>query len=810
MKKLFKYILISAFAIVLQNCKNDDFTSEIDTAEPISEVEMRDQLFQSENFGNTTTGNFFGLVADVDGFKLENVQITIGNTTTMTDRNGMFVLNNADVFENFAYIKAKKDGYIDGSRVVIPKTEGANKINIVLLKKEVTATINSGQNAQVSLSNGGIINFSGDYINAEGSTYSGAVDVVVHYLRPNSFDTFQQMPGSLFAQDASNNAQSLETYGMLSVNLFSPSGDRLNIDPESPATLEFPVDYSQTSIAPETINLWYFDEEVGYWKEDGQAIKDGNTYYAEVTHFTWWNCDIPFDPVELCFNLAPNGSNQSTPYYVIITRAENNQTIFSGSAYSGEFECGLIPRNEEIIVSIYQVASLCFGQLIATQTIGGYATDTSTTISFDESVSLLTTTITGTVTNCNGAPITNGYMYVDEYNIFAITDGTINVGLQHCEIQNAIIQIFDFDTNQWNIVDNVPLNTQNFNLGTVSTCDDTGGFFNGNLRLSTQQEVNDFMTFGFVEINGSLIIGDENNYTDITDLSPLASIISISEDLKIIGNENLQTLSDLANITHIGNAIIIENNPSLTALQGFTNITSIYSLQITNNDQLTSLAGCENFTSLNNLKIADNDGLTSLSGFNNAITVEANITISGNNALTSLQGIEIFNLTSQNDLRISSNASLTSLQGIENITTLRFVTIHNNDALSSLADLGNLTSILDLDINDNDALINLEGIGQLQARSLIVSNNDALQSLNGIENITISGINNFSIINIGVRQWEGDCGGYIDGPNPNLTNLCALDPVLINSNWNNNYCVVIVNNAYNPSGQDILNGNCSQ
>lgn len=59
-------------------------------------------------------------------------------------------------------------------------------------------------------------------------------------------------------------------------------------------------------------------------------------------------------------------------------------------------------------------------------------------------------------------------------------------------------------------------------------------------------------------------------------------------------------------------------------------------------------------------------------------------------------------------------------------------------------------------------------------------------------------------------QWEGDCGGYINGPNPNLSDLCALTSVLENSNWNNNFCVVVVGNAYNPSGADIINGDCSQ
>ena len=87
------------------------------------------------------------------------------------------------------------------------------------------------------------------------------------------------------------------------------------------------MDASQTGIAPETINLWYFDEENGYWKEEGQAIKDGNKYVAEVTHFTWWNCDILFDAIDFCFSISPLHTDTTIPYYVVIRRASNNQII---------------------------------------------------------------------------------------------------------------------------------------------------------------------------------------------------------------------------------------------------------------------------------------------------------------------------------------------------------------------------------------------------------------------------------------------------------------------------------------------------
>ena len=111
----------------------------------------------------------------------------------------------------------------------------------------------------------------------------------------------------------------METYGMLSVNLFSPAGEQLNINPDFPATLTFPVDVS-TPNAPTEIPLWYFDEAVGYWKEQGIATKVGNQYIAEVTHFTWWNCDLPLDYVTVCFTV--NGSITLSNHKIEIIRNE--------------------------------------------------------------------------------------------------------------------------------------------------------------------------------------------------------------------------------------------------------------------------------------------------------------------------------------------------------------------------------------------------------------------------------------------------------------------------------------------------------
>nr|HMT29505.1 hypothetical protein [Bacteroidia bacterium] len=58
------------------------------------------------------------------------------------------------------------------------------------------------------------------------------------------------------------------------------------------AELKFPIDPSQSPSAQSTIPLWYMNETTGIWKEEGEAVKTGNFFVGNVSHFSTWNCDF--------------------------------------------------------------------------------------------------------------------------------------------------------------------------------------------------------------------------------------------------------------------------------------------------------------------------------------------------------------------------------------------------------------------------------------------------------------------------------------------------------------------------------------
>jgi hypothetical protein len=95
-------------------------------------------------------------------------------------------------------------------------------------------------------------------------------------------------PGTFEGYDG-NSSFPIQSYGFMSVELKDPNGNPLNLAPGYSATLTFPVDPNLQT--PSTTPLWYYDNSLGYWIEDGTATYNNGYYTGTVTHFTVWNLD---------------------------------------------------------------------------------------------------------------------------------------------------------------------------------------------------------------------------------------------------------------------------------------------------------------------------------------------------------------------------------------------------------------------------------------------------------------------------------------------------------------------------------------
>lgn len=387
------------------------------------------------------------------------------------------------------------------------------------------------------------------------------------------------------------------------------------------------------------------------------------------------------------------------------------------------------------------------------------------------------------------------------------------------------------------IYENASIQIEILDVLETTTCE-------GTVSLTTQEEVDAFGLMGCSTINGFLVIGppvdDSNN--SIVDLSPLTGITTVNGWIMIRGNLALTSIEALSTIQNVSGGLQVESNPSLESLLGFQGISEIGgpTILIDNNDSLVnmegfegftsfngqliiggnsslvSLLGFENFQELNRIDIASNENLENIDGFNNVTIFNSGINISYNQNLTNLSGLS--NVTQLNSLNIQQNNSLTSLDGLQNVTSIQSINLENNESLSDISQLLQLSTIESgIAISGSHLLFNLEGLNNIEyiGGSINISYNDNLENIDALSNITtiegqflrINGNDNLTNINgIANLNMTHNLAEVEILENTQMIDLCGLTFLVLNSDL---YNYEVENNGYNPTQQDIIDGNCS-
>ncbi|ALM06417.1 hypothetical protein SB49_00260 [Sediminicola sp. YIK13] len=358
--------------------------------------------------------------------------------------------------------------------------------------------------------------------------------------------------------------------------------------------------------------------------------------------------------------------------------------------------------------------------------------------------------------------------------------------------------------------------------------------------------------------------------TSLIDINALNQLKRVNSGLEIWFNGSLEVLNSFNNLAEAAN-VTVGNNTSLLQIEGFENLVNSGSINIISNSSLTEVVGFDQLTSIGyNLHIDDNHVLKAINGFNMLETtgylnpsVKANrgIFINGNKLLKTIAGFEKLQATTQ--IIISDNVSLEIIDGLNNLVATEFLELHNtnlstlncflnlvsmgtfyfshNPNIETFGNFQNINDIGKIRIANNALLQNIDAFKDMDHNtitSVIISGNHSLNSLLGL-----SGINNISgnleindsplIENLIGLEFLDHVGGYFDlNVNPFLANLDALQNLnFVGSNFrilNNqnlkNFCglqqlfrngniegsVSISDNAFNPSSQDIIDGNCAQ
>ncbi|WP_299386769.1 hypothetical protein [uncultured Lacinutrix sp.] len=493
--KLIKNVFILAFLFALTACQNDN---NIPINESSEAGETNPFL---QNFGSAIQARFIGTVVNEEDNPIAGATINIGSTFTVTDANGVFSIVSATVYSKFADIKVSKNGFINSSRALVP-TSGVNQVKIMLLSLDPVATIIAGQPLTIALPDGVEVDFPGQFTNQFGGAYQGNVDIIMKSLSVDNEYFTQMMPGNLTAENIDGELRVLESYGMIAVELRGDGGEELNIAPGEPGIIRVPVASSITN-PPATIPLWYFDEDNGYWKEEGSATLVNGRYEGEVSHFSFWNCDAPFETIDFCVTIVDQNNNPIPNILVQIERdASGWSSTTSGYTDNNGLVCGLVPANETLTLTVSDFGCVSNEFSMA---LGPYSEDQNISVTA-QSGGALTTNFTAIFNDCNGDAITNGYLqlvYNNQSQIIPITDGEIAVVIDYCASDTSYsAQVIDVTNSQSTGVFNGSFTAPTTDLGTEMSCvdlvdTDADGIFdidedvNGNSNLDDDDTDND-------------------------------------------------------------------------------------------------------------------------------------------------------------------------------------------------------------------------------------------------------------------------------------------------------------------------------
>ena len=485
MKKII--LLILAGILVFSACKKDPVPT------PTPSVNNR-------NFSEITT-SVAGLVMDENNQVVSGATISFGQKMTTTDDNGIFKIDNVTVPENRAFVTVSKDGYFTGSRTFFAYDNQRSQVRIHLLTKTIQGTITSSGGI-VTLPEGVKLDFPANAVmDADGNPYLGTVQVAAKYLDPKADNLLQIMPGDLRGITTGNVEKGLTTYGMVAVELLGDAGEILNVADGKTVQISMPIAASQMGDAPSEIPLWYFDETAGVWKEEGTATLQGNEYIGNVSHFTFWNCDINWDLIYLDGSILL----EDTALEGILVCLEFNGAVACDYTNEMGLFSGQVPTNTTFTLTVFPSNINCSTPLY-TQEIGPFTADVTIDPIQITAPATNTLTVTGTITDCDNNTITDGYVKItlDGVDFYAYTsDGTIDYELLHCSTSGDI-SIIAIDLNAVKQSDEMSfVFTNSIDLGNIQACEQLDEFIIYELDGNTYT-----LTEG-VSINDSLGMGDQ-------------------------------------------------------------------------------------------------------------------------------------------------------------------------------------------------------------------------------------------------------------------------------------------------------------
>lgn len=509
-----KHIVILILTLIIFASCQDDFSStEIIIPEnPVAKVQVKTSVF--------------GKIVDLTGSPIPNTEVVLAGETQISNELGFFQFDGLQVDRYGSLLSAEKSGYFTGLRRVSLYAGTSNYVELMLLEDTPYYNFESGTASIIEDVSGLKLNFDANSIaTQDGQIYNGTVNVALQYIDPTADNIISTLPGSLQGLTSGNSLASLKSYSMIAVELTNDRGEELQVKNGATVAIEFPVPVDLLRNAPNQIPLWYLNENNGLWVEEGSADLVGDKYVGEVSHFSFWNCDVPEDFVivegSVCNTIS--GSCQALAFSEIqVLDADNEVRLVSKTDSEGNFTI-FIPKNAEVTVDFIRICDSG-----ADQAIFGPFSENQNVGVVEINANIDDVQIDADVFNCDGGLLDVGFALINDVYV-PVVNGTFSTKIFVCDESDITIVAFNEDFTKGSAVTTVSYsesintsfslceeNVQEEYITLKITNDDTGkvtnhAFFNNRYQpcgeITTTESFPDSMDIVTSDFVSSLVSG---------------------------------------------------------------------------------------------------------------------------------------------------------------------------------------------------------------------------------------------------------------------------------------------------------------
>jgi hypothetical protein len=410
-----------------------------------------------------------------------NAKVSFNSQTVYTDDNGYFSFSKEGVSTGNHYIQVSADGYFPGGILHRIGEKKPDNVRITLMEQQQPVLFNA--NEQTELTFDGIkINIpAASVVLSDGALYNGICSLFVWNISQEYKRNILNTPGySMMAIDKEGKTKILTSLGMLGAELRGANGEHLQIKPGQLVDVKIPIETYPLENAPEQVPTWHFNEQTGFWEEEGVATREENYYAFTVPHFSFWNVDIATDAILLKGKVLVDSTHLPLLSLKLYCEIDGIRRYSYGTCdQNGEFE-GYIPANVPFSLELEhncanfdndyynfpaQSTDFDLGTLKATNNDPNY-----------------TRMIEVQLVDCNNQPIPFGFArffgesWINQewkapYHFIADQNGKLKIQFENCDNNDVTIEFFDPE-NGTTVMSTITILNNDIvtNLGKIQLC----------------------------------------------------------------------------------------------------------------------------------------------------------------------------------------------------------------------------------------------------------------------------------------------------------------------------------------------------